>query len=266
MPSDSLARKDIKWAHGPVGGMLREGLGRFVISPVMGIYTRQRITGRENLEGLEGPIVFVANHASHMDTPAILRALPNPWRRKTVVAAAADYFYRSKLKATAVSVAFNTVPIERRPGADGSSKLDHIDRMLERGHSLLLFPEGTRRSSESGGRVRRGAAAIAAKHGAYIVPIYIEGSGRAFPPGRLWFRRRGGIVPVRRHPISIHIGKPIAPTLPEEEAAGITARIAAFFESRRSGERRRGLRGRRREAQPESPDADDVSQEPQAGQ
>ncbi|HWI21464.1 MAG TPA: lysophospholipid acyltransferase family protein [Baekduia sp.] len=234
---DSLARKDVGWTHGPFGGALREGLGRVVLSPLMNFYTARHITGRENLDDLEGPVIFVANHASHMDTPAILRALPKVWRQRTVVAAAADYFYSSKVRATFVSVLFNTVPIERRPGAKGSTKLDHIDRMLEEGYNLLLFPEGTRRAEESGARVRRGAAAIAAKHDAYIVPIYLEGTARAFPPGRFWFRRRGAL---RRHPVTIHIGKPILPERPEESHVSITARIAHFFESsRKSSESRR---------------------------
>ena len=49
--------------------------------------------GREHFNDLKAPVVFVANHSSHMDTPAILRALPRGWRRRTAVAAAADYFY-----------------------------------------------------------------------------------------------------------------------------------------------------------------------------
>ena len=52
--------------------------------------------GREHLDSVEPPVVFVANHSSHMDTPAILRALPHRWRRRTAVAAAADYFYAKR--------------------------------------------------------------------------------------------------------------------------------------------------------------------------
>lgn len=251
--SDSLARKDIDWTHGPVGGVLREGLGRLVFDPLLRIYTHRQVTGQENLEGLDGPIIFVANHASHLDTPAILRSLPRPWRRRTVVGAAADYFYKGKLRATAVSIAFNTVPIERRSRRNGSGQLDHIDRMLEEGSCLLLFPEGTRRTSDTGGRVRRGAAAIAARHDAFIVPIYLEGTGRAFPPGRLWFR---GVLPFKRHSVTVHIGKPIPPTPPEEETVSITQRITHFFETRRSGERKRDrLLRRRHESPAEEPPA-----------
>ena len=80
--------------------------------PLIALYTRRTVRGREHLEGLEAPVLFVANHSSHMDTP-LLRALPWRWRRRTAVAAAADYFYGGALLAHAVSLAFGTVPVAR---------------------------------------------------------------------------------------------------------------------------------------------------------
>ena len=58
-------------------------------------------------------MVFVANHASHMDTPALLRALPGKRRRRTAVAAAVDYFYTKRRNAVAASLVFGTVPVDR---------------------------------------------------------------------------------------------------------------------------------------------------------
>jgi 1-acyl-sn-glycerol-3-phosphate acyltransferase len=196
---DTVIGLDIEWAHGRFANVLRETVGRFLLVPVMNAYTRRRVDGIENLRGLSGPIVFVANHASHMDTPAILRALPRRWRRRTVVAAAADYFYKRKVVAVAVSVLFNTVPIERRAGRATSLAMTHIDRLLDRGNSLLLFPEGTRNRGGAVGRLRLGAAKIAREHGALIVPIYIEGTRAAMPPGRRWLRRRYRGLDPRRH-------------------------------------------------------------------
>ena len=48
---------------------------------------------------MKGPVILVANHVSHLDTPVILAALPRRLRKRTVVAAAADYFYRNRLVA-----------------------------------------------------------------------------------------------------------------------------------------------------------------------
>jgi 1-acyl-sn-glycerol-3-phosphate acyltransferase len=231
---DTVTGLDIEWAHGRLANVLRETAGRFVLAPLMNAYTRRRVDGIDNLRGLSGPIVFVANHASHLDTPAILRALPRRWRKRTVVAAAADYFYKRKIVAVAVTLLFNTVPIERRTGRATSRAMTHIDRLLDRGNSLLLFPEGTRNRTGSVGRLRFGAAKIAREHGAMIVPIYIEGTRAALPPGRRWLRRRYRGLDPRRHLVTITIGAPINPSTEDGKgAAGVTERIARSFEQAR---------------------------------
>lgn len=207
----SVAQLDVRWAHGPLGHAIREATGRFVLTPLMNLYTRRRVVGRERLKGLKPPIVLVANHASHMDTPAILRALPRRWRRRTVVAAATDYFYRSKVVATLVSVFFNAVPIERGGGGLSPRTTAHIDRHLKRRHNLLLYPEGTRSRQGRVGQLRPGAAVIATKHRASIVPIHVSGTHAAMPPGRRWPKRiRRGLLS-RRHEVTITFGTPITP-------------------------------------------------------
>ena len=85
---------DLSWARSGLAGAVREILLSGVVGPLMDLYTRRRIAGLEHLTGTEASVIFVANHSSHMDTPTILRALPRSWRRRTAVAAAADYFYR----------------------------------------------------------------------------------------------------------------------------------------------------------------------------
>jgi 1-acyl-sn-glycerol-3-phosphate acyltransferase len=231
---DTVTGLDIEWAHGRLANVVRETTGRFVLTPLMNAYTRRRVDGIDNLRGLSGPIVFVANHASHLDTPAILRALPRRWRRRTVVAAAADYFYKRKIVAVAVTLLFNTVPIERRSGRATSRAMTHIDRLLDHGNSLLLFPEGTRNRNGSVGRLRFGAAKIAREHGALIVPIYIDGTRAALPPGRRWLLRRHRGLDPRRHLVTITIGAPINPSAEDGKGlAAVTERIARSFEQAR---------------------------------
>ena len=53
--------------------------------------------GLDRLAGLsDGPVIFAANHHSHLDTPLMLTSLPEPWRHKVFVAAAADYFFTTQ--------------------------------------------------------------------------------------------------------------------------------------------------------------------------
>jgi 1-acyl-sn-glycerol-3-phosphate acyltransferase len=216
------------WARSWLAGVWRENFLRFVLRPAMDYYTARRATGREKLAGLKGPVILVANHASHMDTPVILAALPRRLRKRTAVAAAADYFYKNRLVAAAVSLVFNTVPIERRGGGMGKNGGGHLDTLLDQGWSLLLYPEGTRTRSGGPGRVRRGAAVLAAAHNLSIVPIRVTGTREAMPPGRLWPKRLHGKVLSRRHRIEVSFGEPIRPST---DATALIERVQRFFDS-----------------------------------
>jgi 1-acyl-sn-glycerol-3-phosphate acyltransferase len=219
---------DMAWARTWIAGVARENFMRFVLRPAMDYYTARRATGREKLAGLKGPVILVANHASHMDTPVILAALPRRLRKRTAVAAAADYFYRNRLVAAAVSLIFNTVPIERRGGGLGKNGGGHLDKLLDQGWNLLLYPEGTRTRSGGPGRVRRGAAVLAAAHNLSIVPIRVTGTREAMPPGRLWPKRLHGKVLSRRHRIEVSFGEPIRPT---GDATALIERVQRFFDT-----------------------------------
>jgi 1-acyl-sn-glycerol-3-phosphate acyltransferase len=219
----SFSSLDKPWARSGAAGRVRELLLLGVLGPLIDLYTRARVLGREHLTALPPPVVFVANHSSHMDTPVILRALPAAWRRRTAVAAAADYFYRVPWLAHVVSLAFNTVPVERK--GEGSETASGLARLIGEGWNLLLFAEGTRSRDGTVGRLHSGAAVLAAEHGRAIVPIYVSGTHAVMPPGRGWMRRAHG-----RQPIAVHIGAPIWPR-EDEHRTEVMERVRLFFEA-----------------------------------
>jgi 1-acyl-sn-glycerol-3-phosphate acyltransferase len=224
----AAAQLDLPWARSRLAGVIRENFLRFVLNPMMDYYAARRATGKEKLEGVKGPLILVANHASHMDTPVILSALPRKLRKRTVVAAAADYFYRNRIVASLVSLIFNTVPIERHGGGGVSKSGSHLDKLLDQGWSLLLYPEGTRARGGVPGPLRRGAAVLAAAHHLTIVPIRVTGTAEAMPPGRLWPKRlRDKPVP-KRHRIEVSFGEPITASGDPNE---LMESVRGFFEN-----------------------------------
>ena len=148
---------DIPWARTWPAVVTRENFGRFILRPMMDVYAARRATGREKLAGLKGPVILVANHASHMDTPVILAALPWRLRKRTAVAAAADYFYKNRLVAAAVSLVFNTVPIERRGGVAGQERQRAPRQAARPGLEPAPVPRRARARATAG----RGACAAA---------------------------------------------------------------------------------------------------------
>ena len=108
------AKMDVSWARCSYAKAARAALLGFGLGPMIDYYVRTRVVGGEVFDRLSHPVIFVANHSSHLDTPTILRALPRKWRRNTAVAAAADYFYNKRWKANGVALLFNTVPLGER--------------------------------------------------------------------------------------------------------------------------------------------------------
>jgi 1-acyl-sn-glycerol-3-phosphate acyltransferase len=224
------AALDMPWARCAPARLARETILSGFFGPVMAWYVNRKIEGREVFRGVRPPVVFVANHSSHMDTPAILRALPRAWRQRTAVAAAADYFYRKRWVAAAVSLLFSTVPISRRGGGMEHGAADHLHRLMRQRWNLLLYPEGTRSRDGSRGKLHSGAAVLAAEHDVAILPIYVSGTREAMPPGRSWPKRLSAGMIFRRHPIAIRFGPPIRPRDGEHRNETM-ARVQAWFDA-----------------------------------
>ena len=174
-------------------------------------------------------MILVANHASHMDTPVILSALPRRLRKRTAVAAAADYFYRNRFVASAVSLFFNTVPVERSGGGDAGQGRQPPRLAARRRLEPAAVSEGTRSRGNGTGALRRGAAVLASHHNLSILPIRVTGTAEAMPPGQRLAQAsaRHARAVHRRHRIEVSFGEPIPP---QEDAAALIERVQSFFE------------------------------------
>ena len=140
------------------------------------------IEGRAAIESLKGPALIIANHSSHFDTPVALSALPERIRGKTAVAAAADRFYLRTKRGWWYSLFFNTFPIERHGG--GAATLEYPISLLQRGWSVLIYPEGTRSTSGQMGNFHHGVALMAMRANVPVIPIYTEGLRDVMPKGQ----------------------------------------------------------------------------------
>lgn len=203
------------WARTPAANAVRGVVQRAGLKPLLHSQVSVHVRGREVLDDLRGPVVFVANHSSHLDAPLVLTTLPESWRRWTAVAAAADYFFDTLPRAVGSTMAFSTFPMERRAGGGTSLATD----LLLEGWSVLVFPEGTRSPDGWAGEFKRGAAHLALSTRTPVVPIAIRGSYAAMPRGRSW--------PVPgRPPVRVRYGQPLVPR-DGEDAGALTDRLRA---------------------------------------
>jgi 1-acyl-sn-glycerol-3-phosphate acyltransferase len=154
-----------------------DGLGR----PLLHAVASPSIQGLDRIDGLAGPAVFAANHASHVDTPLMLASLPERFRHRTAVGAGADYFFDKRWKGALWAFAINAIPIERTRPSPKSLRL--ASRLLAEGWNLVIFPEGGRTPDGWGQEHHPGAAYLAVRSGVPVVPVHIEGTGRILGRG-----------------------------------------------------------------------------------
>lgn len=216
------------WVYGPVGRAFRSLVQGLVLFPIVRFLTPMTVRGRGKAKAVDNPVIVAANHVSHLDTPIVLRALPRRIRRRLVIAAAKDYFYRSRLKGLLVSVSLATFPFDREEGSRAS--LAQSASLLADGWSLLIFPEGTRSHDGALGSVRSGAAVLALQTGTPILPLCVHGLASVMPKGTS-APLPGGVV--------VDVGPLLEPG-PGEEVAALRHRLERSLHTLAAGAPRWG--------------------------
>jgi 1-acyl-sn-glycerol-3-phosphate acyltransferase len=211
------AHYDTDWSRRMPARMTRAAIVDGPMRLVVSALAAPDRKGQDRLEGLDDdrPVIFAANHHSHLDTPLLLTSIPEPWRHKLIVGAAADYFFSTRLASALSALVIGAVPIERSKVSRRSA--DQAAALVDDGWSLLLFPEGGRSPDGWGQPFRGGAAYLAQRTGRPVVPIHLEGTGRIL--------RRGRSLP-RPSTTSVTFGRPMSPR-DDENATRFARRLEA---------------------------------------
>ena len=149
-----------------------------ILKPVVALFARTlfRIEARgQHHVPATGPALLVSNHLSTLDPPLVGCMLP----RHLSFLAKAELF-RIPLFGALIR-RLNARPV-RREGADAGALRTAL-RVLQDGGALLVFPEGTRGEEGVLREAKAGAGMLAVLSGAAVVPVYVSGSGRAWPRG-----------------------------------------------------------------------------------
>lgn len=206
---DLGADYDTDWARRAPARVVRRGLVngpiRWLVKGVASptVYGVDRLA---DLARLDDPpaLIFTPNHHSHLDTALMATVVPEPWRSKLVVAAAADYFFDKKWKATMASLSLNAIPIDREVTGRKSSEM--IKRLVEDGWSLVIYPEGGRSPDGWGQDFKGGAAYLSSRTDAPVIPVFIDGTGAIFGKG-MKRPRAGTTKVVFGHPLRVEEGE-----------------------------------------------------------
>ncbi len=204
---------DLGWARVEPVRSIRYLIQRVLLLPFTEAMVHPKIEGREWVRELERPVIFAANHSSHADTSLILHSLTDTARDRTVVAAAADYWFKHPILGNIVSLFLNTFPFSRTGGAQ--AQLHSSSQLLKSGWNLVLFPEGSRSPDGRIQEFKPGVGHLAKETGTPVVPMHIRGAYQVMP--------RGQKLPLPG-PVRVRIGKPMT-VQTAEGSREFTARV-----------------------------------------
>ena len=174
----------------PARTIRRLSLTSFLL-PLTRAFAWITVEGLDRLPAASVPVVYAANHQSHMDGPVILAALPAAHRNRVAIAAAKEFFaahfhpekHAWRPRATAglsyylASLLFNVFPLPQRE-AGAREAIRYVGELIGEGTSVLIFPEGRRTQTGAIDRFQPGIGMIAARLHVTVVPVRMEGLDR----------------------------------------------------------------------------------------
>lgn len=167
-------------------------VARLIVRTWLRLFTRWQVRGKNNVPS-QGPLLIVANHVNLVDVPL----LGASFDRKVIFLAKQNLF-RYPLISSVVRH-LSAIPVRR--GKVDRTALRRANRVLADGQTLIIFPEGTRGYSGRLGHAFPGAALIALRSGAPILPVGIIGTEKA--KGAAWILRRPRVMVNIGHPFHL---------------------------------------------------------------
>jgi long-chain acyl-CoA synthetase len=175
-----------------------------------------------------GPLLIIASHVTAYDPALVLYALPSTLRRRVVIAMSGELlldFRKARrqqefslrilgpLAYLAITALFNVFPLPRSTGFRRS--FAHAGEALDRGYSVLIFPEGHRSEDGLLHAFRPGIGLLATQSQVPVLPIALQGLGELKSKKSGWFRSRK---------LTVHVGSIFA-LEPGSEPADITRQL-----------------------------------------
>ncbi|MBI2774081.1 MAG: 1-acyl-sn-glycerol-3-phosphate acyltransferase [Chloroflexi bacterium] len=160
------------WPLNPLVRSLGMLMQQLLVWPLVTIFYRVTVTGREKLHGLRGPVMFAPNHTLHWDNGIILTAIPLGWRWHLAVAAAADDVFGNRLNGLFSAVLANAFPLAREGAIRRSLEL--LGARLDRKFSVLIYPEGELTVGGPMQPFKSGTGLIAVEGATPVVPMKLK--------------------------------------------------------------------------------------------
>ena len=175
----------MRWWARMARGFFQQG----AVFPLISLAYGLKVSGSENLAGLTGPVLFASNHHLGLDNPLIFKAVTRRWRRRLAVAAAAE-LWSNPIWWVLNPLLGNGFPIARTGPIRPS--LENLGSIMDRGWSVLIYPEGVLTVGGPMKPFMQGAGLVAVEGRVPVVPIRLDVT-KFGSPSRLPLLRRGRV-------------------------------------------------------------------------
>ena len=129
--------------------------------------------------------ILIANHNSHMDTMAIMSAIPSRYIHKVHPIAARDFFGGSLFKKILMRYLVNATLIQRDRDDPNNDPIDSMDKMLKKSRSLILSPEGSRGTPGVMSKFKKGLGYLIQRNPEInVIPVYLDNVYKTLPRGK----------------------------------------------------------------------------------
>jgi len=196
---DSISR----WPYSLSVGWLRKVLHFVFIRPLVRFICRADVYGMEALDNLRGSVIIMPNHRSVIDPLVLYSILPSRVRERVGFALAADIAADHWFPMAIAKFLYGAFSFPRGRGEDKNIEfgLSAVGRLLDSGRSAVVYPEGEISRSENIMRLKRGAGLLALEMKVPIIPVFMSGTQKIVPWGK--------IFPRRRAMVSVRFGEPL---------------------------------------------------------
>jgi long-chain acyl-CoA synthetase len=184
-----------KFPWNPLVQFVRAGFIELIAMPILRFLAKPSIA-RLPQHWPAGPALIICNHVTSYDAPFVLFALPGRMRRRVAIAMSGEMlveFHRGKAHLFSpvaywlITVLFNVFPLPRSSGFRESFK--HAGEAIDRGYSVLVFPEGRRSDDGKAQPFQAGSGLLWQELGVPVIPVRIDGLGELKNSGaHRWFR------------------------------------------------------------------------------
>lgn len=183
---------------------------RILMGPILRILLGIKWKGSYRELKQQKQFIIVANHNSHIDTMALMSSLSSKQLKYTHPVAAATYFGKKKWLGWLSRFFVNTILIKRSHEGTGPKALEVLQKFISKGHSLIIFPEGSRGEPEKLQAFHKGIGVLLQQNPQIpYIPVWISGTGKILP--------KGALLPVPFEG-SLHFGTPQLAKSKEVEA------------------------------------------------